>query len=407
MCPGDQWRKNIRGGRTRVTNTALSRLLRVPNSYQSSSDFLLMLVRWLYLEGNAYALAIRNNRFEVAELHLFNSRMSRPQVVYDGTTEDAKANIFYRLAGNQALNPVMGQQIIAPQRDVLHIRLNPNPSRHPYPLFGEPPLLAACGDLALYQTIMQQQLAFYGNEARPSAVLSTNLVLDKDQVQALRDRWDEQSSSLNIGKTPILTAGLKVSPWGMPAKDAQLAEMLKMSSEHIALAYRIPMQVLGMGESNSFRSTELLMQAWIATGLGFCLNHIEEAMGCFFGLKGQPDEFVEFDTGALLRSAQKDRIEALARGVQGGIYAPNEAEQSEGLDRVPFGDEPRVQQQVVPLSAAAQIPAAPAAPSPAAPKPEPQPLAKPKGDRDAVQREIRNLFANASRFGSGRGELRP
>src|ERR1700756_4003864 len=131
MCPGDHWRRNIRGGRTRVTNSALSRLLRTPNSYQSASDFLLMLVRWLYLEGNAYALAIRNNRFEVAELHLFNSRMSRPQVIYDSADADqAQANIFYRLAGNQALNPIMGQQIIAPQRDVLHIRLNPNPSRH-------------------------------------------------------------------------------------------------------------------------------------------------------------------------------------------------------------------------------------------------------------------------------------
>jgi phage portal protein BeeE len=141
MCPGDHWRRNIRGGRTRVTNSALSRLLRTPNSYQSASDFLLMLVRWLYLEGNAYALAIRNNRFEVAELHLFNSRMSRPQVIYDAADPGAaQANIFYRLAGNQALNPIMGQQIIAPQRDVLHVRLNPNPSRHPYPLYGEPSL---------------------------------------------------------------------------------------------------------------------------------------------------------------------------------------------------------------------------------------------------------------------------
>jgi HK97 family phage portal protein len=397
MCPGDHWRKNVRGGRTRVTNSALSRLLRYPNSYQSISDFMLMLVRWLYLEGNAYALAIRNNRFEVEELHLFNSRMSRPQVIYDGTDQNAQANIFYRLAGNQALNPIMGQQIIAPARDVLHIRLNPNPARHPYPLFGEPPLLAAVSDLAIYQTIMQQQLAFYGNQARPSAVLSTDLVLDKDQVQALRDRWDEQSSNLGVGKTPILTAGLKVVPWGMPAKDAQLAEILKMSSENIALAYRIPMQVLGLGE-HSFRSTELLMQSWIATGLGFALNHVEEGIGCFFGLKGQPDEYVEFSTDVLLRSEAKDRIDALARGVQGGIFSPNEAREKEGLDRVPFGDEPRVQQQVVPLSAAAAIPAAPgphapAAAPPAAPPKPPQP----KVNGDDIQRSARNVrrFATA------------
>ena len=51
----------------------------------------------------------------------------------------------------------------------------------------------------------------------------------------------------------------------------------------------------------------------------------------------------------------KDRIEALARGVQGGIFSPNEARNSEGLPDAIFGDEPRVQQQVVPLSAAAKI----------------------------------------------------
>ena len=402
MLPGDHWRQNPRGGRTRVTNSALSRLLRYPNGYQSISDFMVMLVRWLYLEGNAYALAIRNNRFEVEELHLFNSRMSRPQVVFDADDEKAQANIFYRLAGNQALNPIMGQQIIAPQRDVLHIRLNPNPARHPYPLFGEPPLLAAVDDLAIYQTIMSQQMAFYANQARPSAVLSTDLVLDKDQVQALRDRWDEQSSNLGVGKTPIMTAGLKVQPWGMPAKDAQLAEMLKMSSENIALAYRIPMQVLGMGE-HSFRSTELLMQSWIATGLGFALNHVEEAIGCFFGLKGVPEEYCEFDTAALLRSETKDRIDALARGVQGGIYAPNEARQKEGLDRVPYGDSPRVQQQVVPLEAAAGIPSAPAPHAPpSAPPAAPTKPSQPKVAQDDIQRAVRDISRRAAAINSRR-----
>ena len=45
----------------------------------------------------------------------------------------------------------------------------------------------------------------------------------------------------------------------------------------------------------------------------------------------------------------KDRIDALARGVQGGIFAPNEARNMEGLDKVHFGNEPRLQQQVVPI----------------------------------------------------------
>jgi phage portal protein BeeE len=61
MCPGDHWRTQADGGRERVTTSALSRILRQPNTYQGSSDFLLGLVRCLYAEGNAYALARRND----------------------------------------------------------------------------------------------------------------------------------------------------------------------------------------------------------------------------------------------------------------------------------------------------------------------------------------------------------
>ena len=184
------------------------------------------------------------------------------------------------------------------------------------------------------------------------AILGTDLVLSREQVQDLRDRWNDQSKNLHQGGTPILTAGLKVQPWSVGGKDAATADILKLSSENIALAFRIPLQILGIG-GNTYSSTQLLMQSWIASGLGFALNHVEDSFGQLFELKGQPDEYVEFDTAALLRSAFKDRIEGLARAVQGGILAPNEARNLEGYGDVEHGDEPRVQQQVVPLSAAA------------------------------------------------------
>jgi HK97 family phage portal protein len=238
------------------------------------------------------------------------------------------------------------------------------------------------------------------NEARPSAVLSTDLVLDKDQAQALRDRWNDQAKGLHQGGTPILTAGLKVMPWTIGGKDAATAEILKLSNENIALAFRIPLQILGLGGA-PISSTEALMQFWLASGLGFCLNHIEESFGVLFELRGQPYEYVEFDTAALLRTAFKDRVEGLVRGVQGGVFAPNEARNQEGYDSVPFGDEPRVQQQVVPLSAAGKIPASPA---PSAPPAPPAPPAKPpeKVNGHDIQREVRNLIRSANRIGRAR-----
>lgn len=394
MCPGDHWRATSKGGRVRISNSALTRILRRPNAYQTISDFLLNATRYLYADGNAYALAVRNDRFEISELHLMNSVMCWPRVAETG-------DIFYNLGGNEVINQEIKGPLIVPQRDVLHIRLHSD-RRYPFPLVGESPLMAALQDIGLSDAIGQQQLQFYANQARPSAVLSTELQLDKNIVQALRDRWDDQTSGMNQGKTPVLTHGLKVQPWAVGGKDANIAEVMKISEQRIALAYRVPLQILGLSGGPSYGSAEAMMQYWIATGLGFALNHIEEAMGVLFQLKGQPDEYVEFDTGALLRSASKDRIESLTKAVQGGVFSPNEARNQEGYDDVPFGDEPRVQQQVVPLSAAAKIPApagvgAHPPPSPGPPAPPAPPAPPVKDYSNDVKRETRRLIDAAAR----------
>jgi HK97 family phage portal protein len=396
MCPGDHWRLNDKGGRERVKTSSLSRLLRHPNDYQSISDFMLNATRRFYLEGNCYALALRNSRYEVDELHLMDSNVSFPRVAENG-------EVFYQLSGNDIIDKRLnGEELTpVPMRDVLHIRLHAS-RRFPRPLMGETPLVAAYADIGVSEAIAAQQVAFYRNEARPSAVISTDLTLDKDQVQNLRDRWNEQAKGLHQGGTPILTSGLKVQPWAVPGKDAATAEILKLSTENIALAFSIPLPILGLGTS-TFASTEALMQRWIASGLGFALNHIEEAFGLLFNLQGQPDEYVEFDTTALLRSAMKDRIEALARGVQGGIYAPNEARALEGYEAVPFGDEPRVQQQVVPLS---QIDKIPPAPAPAAPPAADSTAMQDSGTGNqsqsdktfAAQRRVRGILDAADRY---------
>lgn len=338
MCPGDHWRKLANGGRERVTASALTRILKAPNDYQSISDFLLNLTRRLYERGEAFAVAIRNNRNEIAELHLM--RYGYPRVATDGS-------IFYSLSGNEIIEQRFDLGAPIPARDVLHVRLHT--PRHP--LKGESPILATCLDRAMAGAALNQQVAFYLNQARPSFMLETDEKLTAEQTKTLRELWDAQTQGENAGGTPILTWGLKAKPVATTAHDAQLAELLKMSDQNVALAFRMPLQVLGIG-GTPFASTEILMQSWIASGLGFALNHIEEAFGQLFRLGGMPDEYLEFNTKALQRSAFKDRIEALARGTISGIYSPDEARNEEDLPEVEggHGKQPRVQQQVVPLS---------------------------------------------------------
>lgn len=359
MCPGDHWRKLENGGRERVAGSALSRVIRRPNDYQSISDFLLNLTRRLYAQGEAFALAVRNERGEIAELHLMRDGFAL--VGDDGS-------VFYALSGNEVVDRRFVLSAPIPARDVLHVRLHT--PRHA--LKGVSPILATVLDLELAGAALNQQVAFYLNQARPSFMLETDQELTRAQAMELRASWDEQTKGEHAGGTPILAWGLKAKAVTSTAKDGELASMLKMSDQNVALAFRMPLQVLGLG-GTTFASTELLMQSWIASGLGFALNHIEEAFGLLFRLRGMPDEYLEFDTRALLRSAYRDRIEGLRQGVIGGIYSPDEARAEMDLPAVPggHGAMPRVQQQVVPLSYGTDMkPPNPAASAPPPPSDE-------------------------------------
>ncbi len=362
MCPGDHWRLKSDGGRERVTTSAICRVLRKPNGYQTISDFLLNAVRGFYTEGNAYALATRNDRFEVAELHLMRHGM--PIVAETG-------EVFYSLSGNEIVERRFGQTIMVPARDVLHLRLHT--PRHP--LKGESPILAAALDMAARDAAVQRQVSFFENEARPSIMLSTDQVLTKDQALQMREAWDAQTKGAGRGGTPILSGGFKPVVVSSTAADAQLADTLKMSDQAVALAFRMPLQILGIG-GTPFASTEMLMQSWIASGLGFALNHIEEALGLLFGMKGQPEEYVEFNTAALLRSSFKERVEGLAAGTLAGIFSPDEARAEFEREKVSggHGAMPRMQQQVVPLDYwTAERMAAEAKPAPLALPPPDEP----------------------------------
>jgi Phage portal protein len=112
--------------------------------------------------------------------------------------------------------------------------------------------------------------------------------------------------------------------------------------------------LLGDLEKATFQNVESLSRFFIQSSLGFYVDHIEDALTAFFGLP--TNEYIYFDVEtALLRSDLKERMEAYAKGIQNGVMAPNEARARESLPPVDDGDQPRVQQQLVPLSYGMQL----------------------------------------------------
>jgi HK97 family phage portal protein len=337
----------------KIRTSALSRILRNPNGYQTRSDFMTNLVTDIMFQGNAYAWATRNQRQEIEALHLMPARSTSPHV------DPETGAIFYALG----TNPIAGKiDYLVPARDVLHIRGRCRPGE---PLRGISPLTWATSAQAANVAITGTQAAFFNNASQPSGVLSAEAALTREQMERLRAAWREHSAGFAAGEVPILGGGLKWVPMGITAQDAQLVEAFGMTVADIASAFGVPLPIIGDLSASTFNNTEQLISLWLSTGLGYWVEHIEIAFDKFFALPAE--EYTELDTDTLLRTAFKDRIDGLTKAVTGGLYSPNEARRKEGLGDVDFGDEPRLQAQVVPLSAVDKIQTAPSAPIGAAP----------------------------------------
>jgi HK97 family phage portal protein len=362
--PLQHWRTTANGGQELVANSPVTRVLRRPNLYQTRSDFILNLVRMELLSGNGIAVAGRSEDRKVESLHLLPSNHGVPYVAPGG-------EVFYRATARSEMlpDPVVGE--FFPARDVLHVRMHT--PRHP--LIGESPIMAAALSIQAGNAISEHTTAFFENMTRPSGYLTSPKMLKPEVASQLRSEWERAYSRENSGKIAVLLDGLEWKPLSINSVDAQLIESYKLTVADVARVFRVPLAVIGELGGATLNNTETLIRHWLSTGLGFMIEHIELAFDVLFELP--EGEFVAFDVEYLLRADFAARMDGLVKAVQGGVYSPNEARRKENLPSVAHGDEPRVQAQVVPLSAAGMAPSAPSAPSAPAP-PAPSKAAKPK-----------------------------
>lgn len=337
------------GGKTLITNSALARVLRNPNEYQTRSDFMLNFIKNLLYTGNAYAVAKRNDRYEVTSLHVIPSRSTEPYV------DNESQSVYYALGDNPMAGDITS---LIPARDVLHVKLYT--PRHP--LVGVSPIENLASAIAANNAISGHQATFFQNMSRPSGILSTDMQLTRAQMEQLRAAWNEQSRTLNSGGVPVLGNGMKWQELGINSQDAQLIQAFNMTNETIARAFRVPLPMVGHLENATYNNVEQLISSWLSSGLGFLLEHIELGFDKFFGLK--ENDFCEFNTEALLRTDFAGRIDGLTKGVQGGLFTPNEARAKEGLPAVENGERPYMQSQMVELGYRPEVQSQPIAAEP-------------------------------------------
>lgn len=328
LTSGEKWES--------VTTSAASRIFRTPNSYETWSQFIMNSVAQLMFDGESFSMAARNNRGEITSLDRCDSKACSPYI----TPEEKE--LFYGVGGT---NPFLtdGVSVLIPARDILHLRTHC--PRHP--LIGEGPLRSAALAAGVNVALSSSQAHFFSQMSRPSGILSTEAVLNRDQIESLREAWTKQSQRIAQGHVPVLSGGLKFSSMAVTSQDAQLVEAQRMSIEEICKVYGTPLPIIGDMSHATLSNVEQMISLWLSVSLGSFLENLEQSFTKLFDLP--PNEKIDFDVTPLLRTDFEARISGLTSAIQGGLYTVNEARNREGLHPVPNGEKPIVQQQMVPL----------------------------------------------------------
>jgi HK97 family phage portal protein len=335
-----------------VENSAALRVLEEPNGYQTRFDFMKQLVASQLYRGNGYAYAIRNRRYEVDELHNLWPDSVWP---YRAGTE-----VFYEVGANP-LGGINSARMLTTRECFHHRMMTLND-----PIFGVTPLVSAALSCSAGMAILRQSERFFNSMSRPSGVLQTAGRLNADQAQAIKDRWNSvYKGPENAGEVAVLEQGLEWKPLTMTSVDAQLIEQLRYTVEDVARVYQLPLFKLGDYTKVSYSSTEQLTRIYHSQCLAAHMESLEDRFTWFFGMNPR-QEWLEFDTDALFRTEMVQRIDSLAKSVQGGIRTPNEARKSEGLNPIEGGDTVYMQAQMTPLTI---LEAKSAAPQPIPPAP--------------------------------------
>ncbi|MBS4191752.1 phage portal protein [Bacillus sp. FJAT-49705] len=185
------------------------------------------------------------------------------------------------------------------------------------------------------------------------AILEYTGDLDSTAKERLVKGFEEfANGSKNAGKIIPVPLGMKLVPLNIKLTDSQFFELKKYSALQIAAAFGIKPNQINDYEKSSYASAEAQNLAFYVDTLLFPLKHYEEEI-TYKTLSSElikQGYFWRFNVNVILRADIKSQMEALAKGVNNGIYSANEARGYLDLPSKEGGDTLMVNGNYIPIT---------------------------------------------------------
>jgi HK97 family phage portal protein len=328
---------------TEQENASFSPVLRKPNTYQTRIQFLASWVTSKLMNGNAYVLKERDARNVVIALYVLDPNRVTPLVTEFG-------DVYYQL-GADPLSGFREDRPAVRASEIIHDRMN----TFFHPLVGVSPLFACTASATLGNWIHKNSQIFFANMSRPSGILTGPHPIDEAQATMIKQRVEEATSGANLGRLLLAGNGLEYQPMTMSAVDAQLIDQLKLSREHVADAFHVPLSKLGGTTQQSARSSAQDDLDYYKKTLQRHIEDIEILLDEGLGL-GPPSNLygTELDLDGLLRMDPETRAKVQDTLIRAAGMKPNEVRRQWDLPPVEGGDACYLQQQNFSLEALAK-----------------------------------------------------
>ena len=219
---------------------------------------------------------------------------------------------------------------------------------------GMSPIELARQSVALTQAAEEFGARFFGNDARPGAILSHPMTLSDEAYERLRNSWNSRHGGLsNAQKVAILEEGMDVKTIGISPDHAQFLETRKFQVNEIARLYRVPPHMIQDLERATFSNIEHQDIGFVRHTLRPWLTRWEQAVARDMLLEKERGRyFAGHQTSDLLRGDLESRYKAYAVGRQQGFLSANDIRQEENMTPIEGGDQYLVPLNMVPVERA-------------------------------------------------------
>ena len=377
MMPKCVYRRGADDSRTEDRDHNIYKIIdQRPNEHMTPFVFWQLMHHWAPSWGNAYAEIERTKAGTPVALWPIHPSRVRP-VKLDGGNNAMGYEVFRPYGGTSLIEAV----------DMLHIL---GPSYDGYFGYSIIAMARECIGLGLAQE--KFGATFYGNNCQPGSLLEHPRKLLPEARKNLRESIENlHKGPHNANRLMILEEGMKLSPWSLPPKDAELLGSRKFQLEDVCRWFNVPPHMVYSLDRATLNNIEWLGTDFVRYTLSPWATRCEQEINRkAFNATEQKTYYTKYEFDELQRGDKASRYSSYATGRQWGWLSANDVRKEEHMNPIADGDQYMAPGNMTPIDKLGQQ----VGKLPAGPPSQPiKPPEKPGNVPQDYQRSAREWYA--------------